>query len=174
MTCRWKAWCAIPGPQLAPGVLPAVPQLLLAFCILCFSCYLWILKLLDLQMHTLVRSELLPKGRESRHSQLCHLLISCVPQRRQHPVLFHLPAPGPVPRTSLNFFAKAFSLQDVLRVSNAPMSCLNFFPKSSLDNSQFVTQDYCLSKENHCQMTIGHGTCRYWGQPLISGQPLPP
>lgn len=125
----------------APARARGSPHHIPAFCILYFSCSLWILKLLDLQTHTWVRSGLLPKGRESRHSQLCHLLASCMPRRRQHPVLFYLPAPGPVPRTSLNFFAKAFSLRDVLRVSNAPMSCLHFFPKSSLDNSQFVTQD---------------------------------
>uniref|UniRef100_A0A8D0EI70 Uncharacterized protein n=1 Tax=Strix occidentalis caurina TaxID=311401 RepID=A0A8D0EI70_STROC len=88
-----------------------------------------------------------PSGKErSRHSQPCHLLTSCVPHQWQHPILFHIPTPGPVPRTSLNFLAKTFFLQDVLPVSNALMCSLKVLPKSVLDNSQFVTQDDCLSK----------------------------
>lgn len=79
-----------------------------------------------------------------------------------------------MPRTSLNFLANTFFLQDVLPVSNAPMCCLKVLPKSVLDNSQFVIQDNCLSKEKkHCQRTVGQGTPQSPGQPLISRLYLP-
>lgn len=65
--------------------------------------------------------------------------------QQQHPILFLL-TPGPVPRTSLNFLANTFFLQDVLPVSKALMHCLKVLPKTVLDNSQFVIQDNCLSK----------------------------
>lgn len=91
-------------------------------------------------------SWLLPKGPESRHSQPCHLLASCMLHQQQCLILFQLATPGPVPRTSLNFLTNIFFLQDVLPVSNALMCYLKVLSKSLLDNSQFVTQDDCLSK----------------------------
>lgn len=91
-------------------------------------------------------SWLLPKGPESRHSQPCHLLASCMLHQQQCPILFHLPTAGPMPRTSLNFLANIFFLQDVLPVSNALMCYLKVLPKSLLDNYQFVTQDDCQCK----------------------------
>lgn len=82
-----------------------------------------------------------------------------------------------MPRISLNFLANTFFLQDILPVNNALMRCLKVLPKSVLDNSQFVTQDDCPSKE---KTTAGglrdKGNPSPWGSPLSLGfiTPLTP
>lgn len=79
-----------------------------------------------------------------------------------------------MPRTSLNFLANTFFLQDVLPVSKALMYCLKVLPKSVLDNSQFVIQDDCRSRaKKHFGRTVGKGTSQSLGQSLVSGFHLP-
>jgi len=55
------------------------------------------------------------------------------------------------------------------------MSCPKVLPKAALDNSHFVTQDYCLSKEKkyQCQKIREQGTPCCTSSPL-SGDIFPP
>lgn len=154
MTQRGKAWCAIPGLQL-------IPQLLRSTWLL-FSVFPRILQALAIKAFRALEAHFAHlgcflKGLESRHSQPCHLLASCMLHQQQCPILFHLPTPGLVPRTSLIFLANTFFVQDVLPVTTVLMHCLKVLLKSVLDNSQFVTQESCLSKGK---------TKSPWGSPL--------
>lgn len=82
-----------------------------------------------------------------------------------------------MPRTSLNFLANTFFLQDVLPVSKVLMRHLKVLPKSVLDNSQFVIQDDCWSNAKNILGGLwdkGHPSP--WDRPLTQGftSPLTP
>lgn len=94
-------------------------------------------------------------------------------------ILFYstFPPLGPCPGLVQIFLPTHSFLQDVLPVSNALVHCLKVLPKSVLDNSQFVTQDDCPSKEKNIAGGLwdkGHSSA--WGSPLSQGfiSPLTP